>query len=283
MTYQKITLTDSGGTLAHKKLLQTIKAMAIAEGWVVLREQAGTGVFGTEIIMKGVGLSGTDEIFIGMRTYQNVASDIYNIELAAFTGFIAGDAFNLQPNYMGSGIPAHNQLIEAWLTVNPQRISFTLKVGNPVYVMGYVGKYFPYAPPSQNPYPVTVMGMFAGGGQMFRYSDTQYRFPFALQGSPFMSLFVWHQGAWRNNPQCFPYQGLTMRDTKGEYHLTPIEFLWGDNNTGACIMGRLDGLYHVSGYDNLVENTIDVAGVDHCCFINVTNTGFNDYYAQELA
>lgn len=62
--------------------------------------------------------------------------------------YISANSFDSQPGAIISGVPAHNQRIDYWLTVNPQHITMTLKVGTPVYESCYVGEFLPYARPS---------------------------------------------------------------------------------------------------------------------------------------
>ena len=101
---------NSGGTLAHYKMLQTIRDFASANGWTVLRYD--TAPANRELILKGVGYTGEEEIFVGFRTYQNAAADYYNLVAAAFTGYVASNTFDTQPGAMLSGVPAHNNRID---------------------------------------------------------------------------------------------------------------------------------------------------------------------------
>jgi hypothetical protein len=278
MAYEIDFVDDSAG-LASEAFLQVVKDLATANGWEVLRERASPiAGFGTEIIMKGEGLSGTEEIFVGMRCYQNAISDIYNIALAAFTGYDATQNHEYQPGYIETGIPAHNTRIDYWLTVNPQRIAFSFKGTNPVYQSGYVGKFFPYAKPSEYNYPMMLAGML-NGPVLTRFSDLNYNFPWNGAG-PQNLLRIRKDGVWLS-PQTSPYniqQGYNSVATNGEYHLSPVEFM--DNNN---VYGVSDGIFHVTGYNNAVENTIDIDGTTYIIINNVTRTGFADFYALELS
>jgi hypothetical protein len=79
---------DQTGTtgFAHKEFLLKVKAMAEANGWVTLRYKTDVPA-SHELILKGEGLSGTEEIFVGIRTYENVSADYYNVAVAGFTGY----------------------------------------------------------------------------------------------------------------------------------------------------------------------------------------------------
>ena len=61
---------NSGGTLAHYKMLEKIRDVAVASGfWEVMRYN--TAVDDRELILKGKGYTGTEEIYVGVRTYQS--------------------------------------------------------------------------------------------------------------------------------------------------------------------------------------------------------------------
>ena len=148
--------------LAHYNLLSRIEELVTAsgEGWTQMRYD--TSGDNHELILKGEGLTGSEEIYVGFRTYQDAGADYYNIVAAAFTGYVSGDNFDDQPQALLSGVPAHNQRIDYWLSWNEQHIKMGLKVGTPVYESAYVGKFLPYARPSQFPYPIICGGMLNG-------------------------------------------------------------------------------------------------------------------------
>ncbi|MBB3103802.1 hypothetical protein [Azomonas macrocytogenes] len=268
---------DNTTQLAHYAMLEKIKDFASANGWTVLRYD--TSVANRELILKGAGYSGEEEIFVGFRTYQNASADYYNLVAATFTGYVAGNTFDAQPSAALSGVPAHNNRIDYWLTVNPQRIVLAMKVGTPVYESCYVGKFLPYARPSQYPYPVVCGGML-NGTPATRFSDTSHS-GYVKGNKTNMALRTNDQ--WRQ-PYCYPWgnaalAGTTqLRDTGGTYHLLPVEL----HDNSANLWGALDGIFYISGFNNAVENTLTVDGMDYVVIQDVWRTGFTDYYAMRL-
>lgn len=266
---------QSAGVLAHYAMLDRIRELASSAGWQVLRYDTSTA--NRELILKGFGLSGGEEIFVGFRTYQDVAADYYNLVAAAFTGYVAGNSFDTQPGAKLSGIPAHNQRIDYWLTVNGQRIALAMKVGTPVYETAYVGKFLPYARPSQYPYPVICAGML-NGVSATRFSDAAHSMPYKGNRANFCMRF--NDGVWKT-PECWPWGngalagGRQLRDTGGNYLCLPV--VLHDANG---LYGELDGIYQISGFDNVVENTADAGRL--VVIQDVARTGFNDYYAMRL-
>lgn len=277
MPHQIGYVDNSGGTLAHYRMLETIRNFASANGWQVLRYD--TASENRQLILKGPGYTGAEEIFVGFRTYQNQAADYYNLLAVVFTGYVPTNSFDTQPGAMLSGVPAHNQRIDYWLTINPQRIVLAMKVGTPVYESCYVGKFLPYARPSQYPYPVACGGMLDGAAAT-RFSDGTHSAWFKGNRVNLRSRTNdgWIQPA--ANPWSNPYvvgSFTTIRDTGGTYSLLPIELY-----TAAGIYGALDGIYQISGFDNVVENTLTIDGVDYIVIQDVWRTGFADYFALRM-
>ena len=172
-------------------------------------------------------------------------------------------------------------------TPNGQRMALAMKVGTPVYEHLYLGKFFPYSRPSQYPYPVVAGGMLAGAAAT-RFSETTHDFYPRGSGNARGKLRT--PGGWIDM-HCHPWGNnyLTgilstgndvyqLRDTETQYPLLPV--LLHDN--AANLYGELDGIYHVSGFNNAVENTLSVDGKNYVVMQSVARTGHTDYYALRL-
>ena len=306
----EIGTADQTGTtgFAHKEMLLKIQALAELNGWETLRYDTSNAA-SHELILKGEGLSGTEEIFVGIRTYENVSADYYNLAVAGFTGYVPSNTWATQPGFRESGVPAHNQSIDYWLVVNAQRIAFGLKVGTPVYESAYVGKIFPYATPTQFPYPLAVIGML-NGASATRYSDTSHTMGF--KGNRVNFALRWMDGTYKQ-PLSYPWNnswvagGSTtnaneaLRDTGDAYPILPVVMCEAVPN----VFGELDGIGYVSNFNNTVESIIqvggtpvtdnpawtaaeraqeiiDAGGVPHVCLQDVARTSFTDYFALRL-
>ena len=269
---------------AHWEFIDLIKAQLTGASdslWTVLRYDVSTD--NHELILMGEGLTGSEQIYVGYRSYQSNTSDYYNIQCATMTGYVAGNTFTTQPGIAISSICAHNQTMDYWLVWNAQRIMFALKVGTPVYEFAYVGKFTPYARPSQYPYPVASIGTL-GGSPVTRYSDTSTEHTIgAMTGSTLRTQMRIrrHDGVWlqvRTYPYCINIIASQSRDTEGFYPLMPIELL----ESGVATYGCLDGVFYVSGFNNIVENTITIGGVVYVVVQDVFRTGFQNYLALRL-
>lgn len=273
MAYEIGTVLKGAGLDTHYQLLEIIKNLCEANSWITLRYDTTSA--NRELIMKAPGLGGLEEIYVGIRTYQNFASDYYNFLLGAFTGYVPTNTFDSQPGACLSGVPAHNNAITYYLAVNGQRLVFMLKVGTPVYTHGYLGKYFQYAKPTEYPYPVVCAGVLDGAAAT-RFSESSNYFPYhSYSVSTAANLNIRRpDGAWYK-PAAWPFANgshaattnilagpACQVPTNGFYQVEPI-ILHDRANTHAInqnVWGELDGVYYVSGFNNTAENVVQVGG-----------------------
>lgn len=242
---------------------------------------------GHELIMKAPGLTGTEEIFLGVRSYHSIASDYYNLQGGVFTGYVSGNSFSAQPGAFLVSTPAHNNRIDYWLSMNGQRFTLCNKLNVTVYEHLYLGKFLPYSRPSQYPYPVVCGGM-AAGMALARFS-TEASFDFYVRGGGNARLGMRTPGGWIN-AYTWPWgtayitggstsrTDLQARDTETEYPLLRVEL---HDNT-ANLYGQLDGIFHISGFSNNEENTLTIAGEDYVVLPSGGRTSHVDYLAMRL-
>lgn len=270
---------DNTGQSAHYNMVSAIRTLALANGWTSLRYDTSTA--NHELILQGVGLSGTEQIFVGFKTYQDAGADYYNISCATFTGYVSDNTFETQPGVVINSVPAHHLRIDYWLVVNAQRIMCAMKVGTPVYESFYVGKFLPYALPSQYPYPVVCCAML-NGSPATRYSDTTHSMGF--KGNTTACDMRTQSGSY-SQPYTYPWiadnlagSSAQLRETGTVYTLQPIVLL----NLSDTLYGEFDGVFHISGFSQGVENTLVISGVTYVVIQNVYRTGFNEYIAMRL-
>lgn len=283
------TVTGTTGDEAHYKLLAVIKTLAEANDWTTLR-YVDTGAV-QELILNSKGISGTEDIYIGFRTYQNVSTDYYNILVGTFTGYVPTNSFDSQPGFRLSGVPAHNNAVTYYITANKQRIAGCFKVGTPVYTHFYAGKMYPYSRPGEFPSPLVCGGMFDGAAGK-RFSDTDYSWPYfgRESGNSSRPSLLWlrtQTGTW-SRVSHFPfYNGEAGGGSGGNalanydylssselrralvpvgtnYQPQPIILYTMSNPSSGSyngnVYGELDGVYQVSGFNNGVENVMQVGG-----------------------
>lgn len=279
MADHEIDYVDNSVQDAHYEMIAAVRTLALANGWT--QQRYDTSGDNHELILMGEGLTGAEEIYVGLRTYQSAGADYYNLLAGVFTGYVAENSFDTQPGAILSGVPAHNQRIDYWLTVNAQRIACAMKVGTPVYESFYLGKFNPYARPSQFPYPVVCGGMLSGAAAT-RFSDTSHAMPY--NGNRANMRMRDPSGTWEQ-VYCYPYSNAVLagataalRDTGDYYHLMPVELYKPSTN----IYGALDGIYYVSGFNMTTESVITIDTVDYVVIQDVYRTGFNDFNAIRM-
>jgi hypothetical protein len=272
---------ETGIASSHTDLLAKIKTFATANGWAALRDTS------SELILKGVGTAGTDEIFVGLQVYTNAAIDTYGLVLRGFTGFNTYEAFDNQPG--GSPATAVSLLatdMPYWLCVSSRRIVFVVRV-NTIYEAAYLGFLLPYATPNQWPYPLLVGGSLPGPIPP-RWSDTSASHAhFAIPGgsSAFLRTI---SGSWASfgtsgqNFSTWPYDLFNASNVLpcvgGDYATQPI-ILSGPTD----VFGELDGCVFMTGFANAAENTLTIGADTYLVIPNVFRSGTKDYWGLKLA
>jgi hypothetical protein len=270
-----------------------------AQAWAVNRREQD------KVFLQGPGLSGTDEIYVQIKTFFDAGADYYNWQINAADGYTATADETGQPNASPLGwVPLWNQPIPYWIAANGRRFIVVAKVST-TYHGCYAGLYLPFATPTQFPYPMLVGGSSAQAAA--RWSDTTANKTRMFCMAALGAVYVRHiDGGWNiltgytegtlSAPSKFilhPYgAALTSnwrysdnREGLGDvYPLTPITIINLDNAVTKGVEGELDGCFHVSGFNNAAENIVNdpVAGLDHVVFQDVFRTGIANYFALRL-
>ena len=277
---------EIGTAAGHYDLLAKINTfvtatLPIAERWVIQRSTlTGTG---QEVLWKAPGMSGGEEIYLNLGTYESIPSDYYNFKINTATGYLNSNTFETQPGTCTTmGVPLWNNSIPYWMVGNGQRLIVIAKIEN-VYQSFSFGKYLPYATPSQYPYPVYCFGALPTASTT-RYSEVTHVSGFKGTRANFKirdAAGVWTQ------PDVYPYASSTqLRNTisssntaEGYYGIHSLVLSTSTPN----VFGELQGLYYISGFNNAAENVITTGGKSYAVLRDVWRTGFNDYCILELS
>jgi len=114
-----------------------------------------------ELILKGIGYSGLEEIYTGFQTYESGTD--YGWRINGFTGYNPGVEFLNQPGAVSGNssiwdhhfMPTVDVGITYWFFVSPQRI-MGIVLSGAVYTSFHSGWINSYASPSQWNYPMMV-------------------------------------------------------------------------------------------------------------------------------
>lgn len=261
-----------------------------------------------ETYLQAPGLSGTEQIFINLQAYHNVAADIYNFRIKGAVGYSAavGATFFNQP---GGSPDAYvclwNQSIPYWFFANGQRVVVVAKVST-TYEMFYAGKFLPYGTPGQYPYPLAIGGTSGNASSTdplsvagfpananIRFSNNTSNHaaffdPFALYWID--SALTWHsithyQSTSHQNASestLFPWfyadnTPLTWLETNldGSY---PVFLARLSSFTPINDLGELDGVGFTTGFATSSESTItDQNAAVWTVFQDTFRTASNDY------
>lgn len=283
----------SGVANGHQDLLNrvidfvTTHEALVTQGqnWQIL--QSYTDPFG--YMLKAPGLSGKEQIYLYISTYQDAKRDCYNWHIGSAQGFDATQKMTEQPKKISRNFLLWNQEIPYWLIANGQRLMVIAKIST-VYTMCYLGKFFPYATPNQYPYPVMVAGDSVE--YWARWSDTSKEHSTLQSPKSSTVRFYLPNGLNeavsndnQNTAKFFPeYNALGDKhinpNQDGSYSLLPyILYL---KTYGGNVLGELDGVYWVTGHNNASENMLTIAGETYLVVQNIHRTSWQDYCAIKL-
>lgn len=186
-------LTVSGGTFGRPAIFQVATAPAGVVATVTLVDRGdytttpgnpasttgGTGTgctlnitYGTgerEVILEGEG-SGSDEIYVGYRSFFDSGSGARNLCLNGFTGFSSALSYEDQPGRSpgldtaasggdlgGAYVLLTSSTVTWWISVTPRRIIGVAKTGT-CYSSFHLGFLNPFATGGEWPYPLFICG-----------------------------------------------------------------------------------------------------------------------------
>lgn len=273
--------------------------------WVDDRDSGVTDP--TELIVHGPGLAGTDEIYVGIQCFEEVApGDYYNWRLQGFTGFNALLDFNDQPGAMQSNRPRTllwNDSILYWFVANGRRLTVVAKVST-IYSTCHLGFFLPYGTPSQSPYPLIVGGSATNDVDRWSEIDNGHRIfldPGASKTKSTLQMLsgaVWYDFAnfstdigpqTGNNVWPFVSGGLSSFNYRPWRELlqnldSTVPLFPCILNSDASIMskniwGEFDGIFAVPGIGLSAEDTITVNGDDYVIFPNVYRVETHHFWA----
>ncbi len=168
MAFETGTASSYKDLLAKLRTFVTTNAALVAAGqaWTSLRYDNTSAEH--ELILRGPGLGGDDEIYVGIKTESSSGSDYYNWLLYGFTGYESAAAITVQPGVLtfadgGPKLLLSNGSIKYWFVANGRRIVIVAKVST-VYEAAYLGLITPYGPPTSYPYPLFVGGSYCQHG-----------------------------------------------------------------------------------------------------------------------
>ncbi|MEL4071750.1 hypothetical protein WKW50_16520 [Ochrobactrum sp. GPK 3] len=131
--------------------------VANGEAWQIVNNYTESGQ--PRVVLKGVGASGNEAIYVGLARTDSVTTDGNNIRLVGMTGYLPdatawNEHVNVSPEVR---LWLDSNPMKYWFVANGRRFSVVVNMST-VYQTIYAGFFLPYANPLSYPYP-----MFIGG------------------------------------------------------------------------------------------------------------------------
>jgi hypothetical protein len=263
-----------------------------------------------EVILSNKGLSGAENVIIGIREWKYVAGSAWGWDLNPYTYLPEGD-FDWNFHYTQTGrneydgtwehfsekptMPMHDNTMYYWFYSNQQRIIVVAKVSSN-YESCYMGFGRRFGTPTDYPYPCIVSG--SGYGNV-KYTDTGKSHSYCIDA--YHTSGAYH--TWVIDPSNeflffysttnlgvdlyprhnFASAGQLYPDNLGRFIMTPVyavPYNVGNPNT---TLFDLDGIYHTMGFGLQSEDTIKYNGRVHRVFQNIHRTDYFEYMAVDEA
>lgn len=268
------------------------------EEWELLAGPSGALTFTDQLVLKGPGLSGTDEIFVTLEPSVDTGADYFNLGIGGLSSYnpsepISGQVNRLTPRYLH----LWNTSMPYWFIANGRRFIVVVRVTT-VYQSAYAGFILPYHLPTTWAYPLFIGA--CSNVATWRYSvvNNGNHAAFWNPGETASAIRL-PDGQWigisnkahsgtetvvntNNVAPWGSWYGLPIRreGLDGGYKPLPAELVI--SSPYACTLGALQGVYYVPGFGTSSENTFVADSVTHLVVQNVYRTSNNEYAAFAL-
>lgn len=295
---------------SHADLVATGQAWELAWEHPQASYPYSPGAAGSDVMLKGPGAAGNDEIYVGMRLDADASNDQFGIWFAGAQGVVpSSESYSAHVN---SADPMHMPVFDLstpyWFVANGRRFVVVAKIST-TFVAAYEGLFLPYATPLEYPYPMVSSGCSRTARRWSDEADQHTHFCMPWDGRTITYTYenvtsaedgrtrvMSPSGEWvlfnnrRDNYSIFPWRagggsvdfvGTQRALFGGSHMLYPATLV----STGSRLRGTLgvfEGVFHCAGFGNAAENIITVDGADHLVVQNMFRTGFTDYWALAL-
>lgn len=199
--------------------------------WDLMRSDA------TELMVKGKGLGGTDEVYVNFKVFENTSLDIYNWVIQGAAGYISANAVDDQPGQSRKvGLSLWNNPMKYWFVANGRRVIVIAKVST-FYIAGYFGLMLPYGTPGQYPYPLFIGGNLPNcdNGTITHFQSKNYSW------NDYQNTNYWMPAANYSNHEQY---SVTLTDVTG------CQIYWVDGTWYDFTNGYADGSGGGTPYSN---------------------------------
>jgi hypothetical protein len=196
-------------------------------------------------IYNAPGLSGAEQIGVGIGFEANVGTDSYALTGWMFRSYNALLSHTAQPGYSGTGYQAiWNQPTPYWFIGNGQRVIVVTKIST-VYTASYIGKFLMYGAPGEYPQPYVRLMTYQDNSLRWSSINENFRC-FFDPGS--------HLGSHMLNPNGQWYTMANFFNSSSESAMDGSNYLWPYN----CPMPGTNNAA-LSRYREMRDNIDDVS------------------------
>jgi len=263
--YATGTASNAAALFAALKTFLTMNSTLVAAGqqWTTAWTAPTGAPNTTDIVLKGPGTGGTDNIYVGLSLDSNIGADSYKLWLTGMTGTLL-TANSISEHLLPSPPVAmylDSNPMTYWFVASGRRFSVVVKIST-VFESCYAGFFLPYAPPTTYAYPMFIggsRGQVQTGGQDWRStSDGHTHFV-----SPYTSFYgyavnnespawmldptgqwirCWNNGSDPGNPKVF-IGPEAFGDGMGVNRTTDANGVWGYDSVRQRMGPSFDGSY----------------------------------------
>lgn len=310
MPFTTGTATDSNS------LLSNVISFLGSNGWSTLSDSTDTNLNERYVYLRGQGLAATDQIFVQIRTFQDIGNQIVSWDIRGATGYDGNLVFEEQPGVLERGnltatsprLTLINNNMRYWVIANARRFIVVAQVST-VYCAAYCGFILPYGIPSRIPYPLFVGGSASEADDNFSQGTYELGnfWDGHTGGSYFRNLNGWEPvgnfsstGSNRargiaDRTNIWPYPQVSGSEstfiispapaTTPELYAPYPLVVYNRDRSGQQnnVWGELDGVFYVTGQGpNVSEDTVSILGTQYLIVQNTYRTGIHDYAAIRL-
>lgn len=298
-------MTTSYGTATdHDDLFELLRTF--------LTSGIGTGQNWTEldystadrsVLLQAPGLSGTEEIHVGLQLYESPDTDTFGFYGWMFRAFDGGLAHTLQPGSSATKFhPTIDTSIPYWFFANAQRVIVVTKIST-VYTASYIGKFLQYGTPGEygQPYylgmPYTSALRFSSELHDFRnFWDPGDGAQILQPNGSWVTCQNFNQASSAESPETsanfiHPFADRSgvasnvvrdryreLRDNiDGSYSRFPL--IVTSNSPSSDIFGELDGAYAIPGFGTVSEDNLTIGADSYLVFQDCYRTARYNYAA----
>ncbi len=281
--------------------------VAARQNWSLLSGPAsGTPAATDELVFSGPGLSGTDDIRVGVKFHTNAGLGYYNVGIVGLTSSGVNDIENQPGNSGAKWMLLLNSPMDYWFIANGRCFKVIVRAGSN-YPQCYAGFILPEHLPDDWPYPLfvgaTTWDKASGNSRNDDFNRAYWNGSASTAGVTTSACGglcdpgrVWrgvangYASGYSSDPDAIHtgnwYDKIFWQNMRQSLTNQPIlthGLIFSRSPTiGRATYGRFDGVYYLPAFGVVPEQIITVGGVPHLAIPNVFRTTDGNFCAYAL-